>query len=279
MSKYDQLEDAVDIQDDVFPFYFGTHPCRLYGCYHKPQVTRDNTAAVILCQAIGQEYLQTHRVIYQLALLLSGAGFHVLRFDYSGCGDSEGEFEKGSIDRWAGDIHTAVVEIMQRCAQKRVYLIGLRMGATLAAKAASDCNQVAGVILWEPIVCGDRYLQELIDSQSDYLKYFPDQIGRDVESLMTEEIFGFPMTSRLRSELTAINSDNIKLPSGIRVLVISNNEDSRYVRDLNRITENQPDAKLQIIGDQSQVWIWNYRKNNPRKTLLYITEYLESMQV
>ncbi len=72
------------------------------------------TCAVVLCYPIGQEYIRSHRAIYQLAVRLSQAGFHVLRFDYFGCGDSEGDFEEGSLAQWTSDIHSAIAEIQER---------------------------------------------------------------------------------------------------------------------------------------------------------------------
>ena len=149
-------------------FFFGVSPQRFYGCHHLPQVTRGKTFAVVLYSPIGQEYLQSHRVLYQLAVLLAKAGFHVLRFDYFGCGDSEGEFTLGSLGQWTKDSHCALEEIQKRSGLTRVCLIGLRLGAILAAQVAVDCPDVDNLVLWQPISNGGVYLNELAEAHQTF---------------------------------------------------------------------------------------------------------------
>jgi pimeloyl-ACP methyl ester carboxylesterase len=48
-----------------------------------------------------------------------------LRFDYSGCGRSEGRFEDGSITRWAGDAHALIERVAP---EAPVVLVGSSMG-------------------------------------------------------------------------------------------------------------------------------------------------------
>ena len=45
-------------------------------------------SAIVLCQPLGHGYLRAHRAFRNLAVSLASQGFHVLRFDYYGCGDS-----------------------------------------------------------------------------------------------------------------------------------------------------------------------------------------------
>lgn len=276
-----KIHDTVDAQDEVVPCYFGTSPQRLYGCHHPPQASRGKSSAVVLCPAIGQEYNQSHRVIYQLAVLLSRAGFHVLRFDYFGCGDSEGEFQQGSIVQWTKDIHAAVEEIQVRSGQPRVYLIGLRMGATLAMQAAVDCNRVDGIILWEPVLTGNRYLQELEEAHRDFLKTWHCKIKLDeiAGPKTQEEFLGFPMTSEMRRQLENIIVNYVELPPGVRLLAVSNSEEPDRVADLKRITEIHPHAVLQVIHEQSKVWSDLYRRLTPHRTLKYIVNWMDNLPV
>jgi len=275
-----KIHDTVDVRDEVVPFYFGTSPQRLYGCHHPPQASRGKSSAVVLCPAIGQEYNQSHRVIYQLAVLLSRAGFHVLRFDYFGCGDSEGEFEQGSIVQWTKDIHTAVGEIQVRSGQPRVYLIGLRMGATLAMQAAVDCCHVKGICLWGPGLCGNRYLQELAESHLVFLDEWRHKIKqtRGTGEGSPEEFTGYPLTYEMRREMEAINTDHIKLSSGIRLLAVTNYDELGCVSDLDRIKEINPHAKIQVIPDQTKVWKEFYRRLTPHKTLRHIVKWIDNLQ-
>ena len=171
------------------PFYFGKASQRLYGFHHFPQNSAMRDCAVTLCSPIGQEYIRSHRAIFQLAMHLSRAGFHVLRFDYFGCGDSEGDFEEGSFAQWTGDIHRAIAEIEERSGLTSTCLIGFRTGATLALRAAADRRLVKSVILWEPIWDGRLYLRELAKTQGN----LSNALGRKRDrSEIPDEILGFP---------------------------------------------------------------------------------------
>jgi pimeloyl-ACP methyl ester carboxylesterase len=66
----------------------------------------------------------------------------VLRFDFRGCGDSEGDEAVAGTDAWRDDIGTAVEELKRRAGAARVALAGLRLGGTLAAQAAAGRDDV-----------------------------------------------------------------------------------------------------------------------------------------
>lgn len=72
-----------------------------------------------------------------------GQGRAMLRLDYSGCGESEGAFENGSLDVWRDDIHL----ILGLLIKGPVVLVGSSMGGWLALLVAQALHtQVAGVI-------------------------------------------------------------------------------------------------------------------------------------
>jgi len=265
---------------EAAPFYFGVSPKRLYGFHHPPQVSLGKSSAVVICAPIGQEYIQSHRVIYQLAVLLSRAGFHVLRFDYFGCGDSEGNFDQGSLVQWTKDIHTAIDEIRNRSKLTRLSLIGLRIGATLALRAAVDSPHVDSIIVWQPIFDGRLYLEELAEIQQDDYQgtEFQKKQIRDPSVMETpNEILGFPMTSELKLELEMISLDALKLRPDIKVLVFCNNEGSKSVGDLSRFLKHHPHADFHVIADQSEVWML-YRRVTPFSSLQYLSKWIDTVQ-
>src|SRR5215467_5624104 len=101
-------------RNQPMPFYFGGEGRKLYGCFHGPTQKGAPRCAVLICQPLGHEYVNSHRALRQLAVRLADAGIPVLRFDYFGCGDSSGEAEQGSITRWLEDVSTAVAELRTR---------------------------------------------------------------------------------------------------------------------------------------------------------------------
>jgi pimeloyl-ACP methyl ester carboxylesterase len=144
------------------PFFFGPVARQLFGVYHAPLAPTPTPAAVVLCPPFGQEYMRTHRALRQLAVQLAMAGHHVLRFDYSGTGDSAGDGAAVTIDAWLEDVETAIDEIRDTTGITDVALIGLRIGAMLAATTARRRTDVTKLVLWDPVVSWRLYLESLL---------------------------------------------------------------------------------------------------------------------
>ena len=106
----------------------------------------------------------------------------VMRFDYAGTGDS-GDIDEGSdqVLLWQRNIAAAVAELQRRTGVARVCLLGLRLGALLAARAVAHCPQVDGLIAIAPVVQGRRYLRELRTAR---LAAQPVEAQRDPESAL-----------------------------------------------------------------------------------------------
>lgn len=143
------------------PFYFGTQRRRLFGIY-EPAVSGAGQRAAVLCHPCGAEYVHAHRSMRQLAAKLSEAGFHTLRFDYFGTGDSAGETTDISLDGWENDVEMAMEELKDMVGAAQVALVGLRAGAALASQvAARRAKEVNAIILWDPIISGQEFFRSL----------------------------------------------------------------------------------------------------------------------
>ena len=123
------------------PFFFGTAERRLFGIYEPAAVGTAGKRAAILCYPWGAEYLHAHRTLRQLALKLSSAGFHTLRFDFYGTGDSGGEPTDVDLAGWEADLETAIEELTEITGLSKVTLIGLRLGAVVAAECRGAAPQ------------------------------------------------------------------------------------------------------------------------------------------
>ena len=108
----------------------------MFGIY-EPARRGPGRRAVVLCHPWGAEHLHAYRSMRQLSATLTAAGLHTLRFDYFGTGDSAGEMTAATLDGWHADIRAAVQELLDTTGATRVGLVGLRLGATLAAKVAA----------------------------------------------------------------------------------------------------------------------------------------------
>lgn len=236
---------VVDAMHRIEPFYFGASGRELLGCYHAPAVSRDapvapgpvRDAGLVLCYPLGHEYLQFHRVFRQLAILLSDAGFPVLRFDFHGCGDSAGDDGGWRLERWAEDVQTSIEELKRRAGVATIGLFGLRLGAALAARVGASRGDVDALVLWDPVLNGKAYLEELRRLHRGMLSYAhvrPDPRPASERGEATEEILGFPLPAPLIADLEDLDLLAIEARPARRALVIESNDavDQTPLRDL-----------------------------------------------
>ena len=91
---------------------------------------------------------------------LAAQGMAAFRFEYAGVGDSAGaEDDPDALTLWLKSIVSAVDYVRQAGAES-VSIVGLRVGALLAASALQECGHVNSIVLWDPILTGRNYLRE-----------------------------------------------------------------------------------------------------------------------
>ena len=195
-------------------FFFGPTDRQLYGVYHPPRRTRGLAEGVVLCYPMGQEYIRIHRAFRWLADQLSAHGFHVLRFDYTGQGNSSGSFTTASLAQWQRDAQHAVSELADATGVETVDVVGLRVGTLIAAQAARH-SLVRRVVCWEPRESGAAFRRELLGDDSSGAAAVIDQPDGTVAR------FGFPYTSALLDELASTPFVPLTSRSRREALVVS----------------------------------------------------------
>ena len=190
----------------MHPFYFGAGARRLFGIYEPPRLSRSRPRAALLCPPWGAEYLHAHRSMRQLAILLAEAGVHSLRFDYTATGDSAGGDAEGDIVSWREDILTAAEELSNLAGVTRLSLVGLRLGATMAAHASVDLGKaVDSLVMWDPIVDGSAYADELFALCRAQPIAIKEPVPRPASIGGGFEILGFPLTARIQNQLNGLS--------------------------------------------------------------------------
>lgn len=110
----------------------GSHGHSLVGALHLPPEGLGQVAAV-LCH--GMESSKDGPKHVRLARELSARGLPTLRFDFSGCGESEGRFEDMTYGGEAADLNGALLSLARE-GVRRVVLFGSSMGGGVAFLAA-----------------------------------------------------------------------------------------------------------------------------------------------
>ncbi len=210
-------------------FFFGSSNRQLFGVYHPPRATVARDAGVLLCYPGIQEYNAAHWAFRKLAGMLAREGFHVLRFDWFGTGDSAGDASEGRPDLWLQDLETAARELRDASGVTSTAIVGMRLGAALATLACRDRRvQPSDLLLWEPVVSGAKYVSEL-DAQ-DRRENFQLLHGVHIEQ---DELVGYPFPPSLRESLMEIDLFASTLPSTVRTSIWSavDRPDCRALRD------------------------------------------------
>lgn len=219
------------------PFFFGAKNAEMFGVYHAPATVADRDVGVVIAPPFGPELLKSHRALRQLALRLSRAGFHVLRFDFRGCGDSAGGPEPLDLEAWTSDVGVAIDELKDRSGVSRVALAGLRLGATVGLLAGVRRRDVEALVLWEPILDGPAHLAELAQKAADWRSAERLEAPGPAEGEITE-IMGFIVGPPLRRSLSALSLELQRRPAR-RVLLLVEDEPLapalRLIGDLRRL--------------------------------------------
>ena len=177
------------------PAFFGEN-ASLYGCYHNTEESHA-ASAVLICQPIGHEYERCHRAMRQLAVQAARKGIAAMRFDYYGTGDSAGYAEETTLDRMRQDIEQAIDVCKQLTGTKNLTLVGLRLGATLAAQVASRRDDIESLVLYAPVFDGESLLAEWQQLQ----QVFDSKHSHTSQKSDSGEILGFPVTETFQKEL------------------------------------------------------------------------------
>jgi pimeloyl-ACP methyl ester carboxylesterase len=192
----------------VNAFYFGARERRLFGIFTPASAKKSSARAAALCYPWGQEYIRAHRSMRRLAVQLSDAGFDVLRFDYFGTGDSAGEPRDADLAGLRRDIETAVDELKDMTSASRVALVGMRLGATLAAQlAARPRKDIDALALWDPVISGSVYWRELAGSTR-------------IEGVGEQHVLGFRVPAAMVRELNAIDLASCVSTLPTRTLIV-----------------------------------------------------------
>ena len=131
------------------PIVFDCQGDRLVGIVHEPEVPP--TVGLVFVVGGPQFRVGAHRQFVHMARRFAASGFAVLRFDYRGMGDSDGE--PRSFETVDDDIESAVRALRRQCQSiENVVLIGLCDAASAILMYCANGASTSGLILMNPWV-------------------------------------------------------------------------------------------------------------------------------
>lgn len=210
------------------PLFFEGGQHQLFGIVHRPDDSMPQNG-IVLCHAYGEEKLWSHRVYVNLAREAVKRGIAAFRFDFHGHGDSSGDSSENTLDGFMADLDAAIAKFRETCPSvENIGLVGLRLGGTLAALYSERNANMQRLVLWEPVVDGAQYMQELLRiNLSTQLAVF-GSVQKNREALVEEmragvcaNVDGYLIKSDFFDECSAVKLANVQpASSGARALVV-----------------------------------------------------------
>lgn len=124
---------------------------KLFGVLHIPE-SGNKSPGVVLFHGFTGSKCESHFIFTKLARRLCKEGISVLRFDFYGSGDSEGEFKDMTIETEINDGEKAIeyFKNLKFVDREKIGILGLSMGGLVAVCVASKFK-VKALCLWSAV--------------------------------------------------------------------------------------------------------------------------------
>ncbi|MCR9278934.1 MAG: hypothetical protein NXH85_13260 [Pseudomonadaceae bacterium] len=175
-------------------FYFGVDDA-LFGTY-TPAEGIPKRHGVLICQPLLQEFYKTHFALRRTAVDLAAKGYDVLRFDYVGTGDSQGDCD--NVANWVDNVATAMTELTQLAGTTSNSVIAVRFGAALLSNLPQPIEKL---ILWDPIMDGAAYMDDARAAQQRLVRKHRDLDAAEIERFSNNELIGASINPALTQSI------------------------------------------------------------------------------
>ena len=206
------------------PVYFGPSERPRAGWLHRPDASvAQASLGLVVCNPFGYEAICAHRSLRHFATAAAAAGVPAMRFDYDGTGDSVGsDADPDRLASWIASIRDAADALRRMAGIQQICLLGVRLGALLAARAAAERADVAAFVAVAPVVSGRAYLRELRALQMSLGLGDPPP-GRETAEGEREAV-GFRITRETNEALAKIDLAKDGTCPARRVLVVDRDD-------------------------------------------------------
>ena len=190
--------------------------------------------AVLLLHGFTGSRIEFSYLYVHLARLLNAQGIAVFRFDFAGCGESEGDFADLSIHDQAAQTDVLLDQLATAYPGLRWHLLGFSMGALAASISAARRTDLASLLLVAPASnLHSNVLKTAKQAATPLDNGGYDFIGLEISAAFLEEVAAFDLAAVL---------PKLKLPT----LVLHGENDGVVPAQLGRA------AAAQIAGGHYQ---------------------------
>ncbi|MFH0962971.1 MAG: alpha/beta hydrolase [Planctomycetota bacterium] len=187
------------------PVIFENQGQKLFGMLHIPEPPHvPPFPALVMLHGFTGHKIEPHRLFVKAARRFASEGILTLRFDFRGCGESEGDFEDLSVEGEVGDALKALELVRGRgdVRQDRIGLLGMSLGGSIAAcVAGTERDALCCLVLWAAVADPRRAFGA--KAAGDIMANFGkrpvhDYFGNALSQGLLDELYVFRPLERLR---------------------------------------------------------------------------------
>ncbi len=256
---------------------------KLFTVFHIPDKV-DVKMAFVFIHPFAEEKLWSHRVYVSFARELASQGYYVARFDFRGHGDSDGDFVDSTLEKHVQDIDAVINHLKVQYQIKDISLFGLRLGASLATVFASSSDEIRNLILWDPVLNGERYMQEILRSNlaaqmalKGKVETTRDDLVEQMKSGSPINIEGYLLTYDYYSQLSGLDLLQLDHKKSVNCLInqIVRNPKQPHNKAYAEFIENFSAKSELVKSHEEQFWkeiktFYQYAENLNSSTISWM---------
>lgn len=214
---------------------------------HENGVGEKKLPLIIICHGFTSTRIGVDRLFVKTAQALVKLGFAVLRFDYAGCGESEGEYGENEFACFIDQTKEVISygRKLPNIDQNAITLIGHSLGGAVAVCTAADDERINNVITWSAVGNPFEDIKEIVGYNGEHPVI--DHLGYAI----TEE---FLLSLQAYSPLEDIKqfSGNALFIHGTGDQVISSSYCKDYYEESNK--RNEGVSEMILIEDANHTY-------------------------
>lgn len=182
---------------------------RLTGILYAAATDVPFAGGVLVAPAFAEEMNRCRSMVAMAATRLAARGHDTLVLDPFGTGDAEGDFGDADWTTWRNDLRRGL-EWMRARGATCTAILGVRLGAVMAAELAAADPAIRRLALWQPVLDGKAYYTQFLririaaELQSAGGIKSTDELRQRIAAGERIEVSGYRLGAGLTSEIDAV---------------------------------------------------------------------------
>jgi pimeloyl-ACP methyl ester carboxylesterase len=169
----------------------------IFGTLHLPDKKfKRPCAGMVLLHGFAGNRFEPHQLFVKMSRRLEAEGIASFRFDFRGCGESEGAFENLTLDGLFSDARAAIafMRSLKEIDTGRIGLLGLSLGGAVAAAIAGEGHdRIECLALWAAVAV----------IREAYHLMAPEELLGNYGKQVIHDYYGNPLSQNFLGELMA----------------------------------------------------------------------------